>query len=615
MRPGYEVLGCKVLCELGSRGELHVAYRVAEGRIQLCVLQYFRRLRGTASQLTATLRDARALVEVAHPNLMRVHRAAPIGEEVVVASEFVEGEAYATLGSLARERHARVPLDAHVQVLLQTLAGLAALHSTRDARRRTLGLVHGALSPADVIVGLDGRACVVGALRAQARRVSPEAAPYRAYLAPEVLAGDRPVDRRADVYAVGIMLWEALAGERLFEDMSARAREEILSRHLRAPIARPSLSGELAWAAPIADVALRALAFDAEERFASAEEMAAALRACARNVTHESAASAASVVRRLAGERIRRRRAELVAAASLQIELEDEAVTAVASRPTALVEGASSSRAAAIGPVAPPVESEDSTTVTGLPLVPREGGDRGEHDERDDDDATTQLALARPKGMARPGDGVLLAADGDDEAETLTLAGTNLDAARAPTAPTASDPTTAQERPPVEFVVDDLAIDVPPALAARSSAAVSPPISVRPAVVSPALALRGAIVEVGPISEEDAYGETVPLEMPPPSTMATPVKARPPRYRRLGVALGLAFAGALALFVYVLVRAANQETAPNESASLARTKSHHPLEFAPLGDVLAPSAKGLAATSSPTPRKLGSSPRPAATRR
>ena len=65
--------------------------------MELGVLQHFRRPRDAVQQLTGILRDARSVGEIAHPNLMRVHGAEPVGEEIVVASEFVEGEALSEL--------------------------------------------------------------------------------------------------------------------------------------------------------------------------------------------------------------------------------------------------------------------------------------------------------------------------------------------------------------------------------------------------------------------------------------------------------------------------------------------------------------------------------------
>src|ERR1035441_1206228 len=96
------------------------------------------------------------------------------------------------------------------------MSGVAGIHTLRDASQQPMKLAHGELSPATVAIGLDGVARVLHAI---ARRV-PGAHPDPAsigYMAPEVHAGEG-YDQRADVFGVGVLLWEVLSGGRLFTE-------------------------------------------------------------------------------------------------------------------------------------------------------------------------------------------------------------------------------------------------------------------------------------------------------------------------------------------------------------------------------------------------------------
>src|SRR5262245_18716011 len=217
---GQAVLNYRVLRELGSRvGPVYAAHRVVGGRMELAVLQHFKRPRDAASQLSGILRDARAVAEVAHPNLMRVHNAEPVGEEIVVASDYIEGEALSGLRGLARAQKTPFVLEVQLRIVMEVLAGLHALHGTKDARRRQIGLYHGLLTPVDILVGLDGIVRVVGIFHTLPIRIPQELVPFSNYLAPEVRLGDRGIDRRADVYGAGALLWEALVGKAPFDDV------------------------------------------------------------------------------------------------------------------------------------------------------------------------------------------------------------------------------------------------------------------------------------------------------------------------------------------------------------------------------------------------------------
>ncbi|HWZ90373.1 MAG TPA: protein kinase, partial [Polyangiaceae bacterium] len=154
--------------------------------------------------------------------------------------------------------------------LLDVRAGLGTLH-------RSIGFVHGEVQPEHLVLGDDGVGRLIPVVRAHWAR-GEERAPERLYyLAPEKLLGDE-VSPRSDVFSVGVMLWEALAGQRL---MAATTPEDIITR-LMSGIPRGRAPEGEAWTLPLTDIAERAMLVDPGQRFASAAELKEALeKACA----------------------------------------------------------------------------------------------------------------------------------------------------------------------------------------------------------------------------------------------------------------------------------------------------------------------------------------------
>ncbi len=372
LQGGQAVLNYHVLRELGARtAPVYAAHRVVGAHKELAVLQHFRRPRDAVSQLTGILRDARAVSELSHPNLVRVYGADPVGDEIVVASEFVEGEALSGLRSLASAQEAVISLQVYLRILLEVMGGLATLHGTKDARRRAIGLYHGVLAPSEILVGLDGVARITGLFHTAPLNVPQESLGNVAFFAPEVLHGDRGVDKRADVYSAGALLLEALTGERPWLGLDAA---QILEAHARGPIPRPATPTDAAWAEPLVDVAMRALSAEPRARFESIEQMLAAITPHAKVA---APTAVAMLVRQLAGEKILKRRGEFAEPTSLPhgADADDPSVTAVAPQTRASgVERREDTVTTTVSEspdAAPPTEAdEQDDSITKAPPVP-----------------------------------------------------------------------------------------------------------------------------------------------------------------------------------------------------------------------------------------------------
>ena len=270
------------------------------------------------------VRDARCVAELDHPNIARIREVAIRSEDVIVASDFVDGERLSELLLVkapldAAARAADVPsalprsgpqLDVSLRILVDVLTGLGALHNLRDAKRQPLKLVHGELWPANVVVGIDGTSRVVHACRVKSQAMRPGAL-GSGYLAPEVLLADGTADARADVYSAGAILWEMLSGKALFPNTNPHA---IVAHLLSGKVARAQTPLDAPWAAELAIVAERALAADPKKRFGTAAEMVAEIRRVA-GPKLATTGRVAMLVKSALGDKVSARRAQLEAMA------------------------------------------------------------------------------------------------------------------------------------------------------------------------------------------------------------------------------------------------------------------------------------------------------------
>jgi serine/threonine protein kinase len=213
----------------------------------------------------ASLRAIAAL-KSAHLSLVRPARIG-LGFESAGANQKTLAEIEAVLGGPGR-----LSLPYSLRWLLDVLTGLGVLH-------RTLSFVHGEVQPEHIVLGEDGVGRLIPVVRAHWVR-GEERSPERLYyLAPEKLLGDR-VDVRSDVFSVGVMLWEALSGQRLLE---AYEVDDIIARLMGGGIPRAHAPEGEAWTAPLSDIAERAIAVDPGRRFKTVAEMKEAIEAaCSR---------------------------------------------------------------------------------------------------------------------------------------------------------------------------------------------------------------------------------------------------------------------------------------------------------------------------------------------
>jgi serine/threonine-protein kinase len=255
------------------------------------------------------LDEAHLAARIRHPNVVSTLDVVAQQGELFLVMDYVQGESLSKLLRAARQSRERMPVPIAAAVVAGVLHGLHAAHEATNDRGEPLDIVHRDVSPQNVMVGIDGTALVLdfGVAKAVGRLQTTREGQLKgkmAYMAVEQLRG-APVDRRADVYAAGVVLWETLVGRRLFEGDND---VEVFGKVLDAAVATP---GSLVPDVPpeLDAIVMRALARPAQDRFASARDMA---RAIERAVPPIAAADVGEWVERMA-ERALASRADVMA--------------------------------------------------------------------------------------------------------------------------------------------------------------------------------------------------------------------------------------------------------------------------------------------------------------
>lgn len=263
----------------GGMGRVHLGRLRAEGGFSRVVAikalhaQYAR----DSEVRRMFLDEARLVASIRHPNVVSTLDVLEDRGELFLIMDYVNGLPLSQIIRDVRRVDGDVPILMVAAIMIDALEGLHAAHEARGQNGALLNIVHRDVSPQNVMVGNDGMARVVDFGVAHASDRLQQTIPGQikgkaSYMSPEQ-ATDRKVDRRADIYGAAIVLWEALAGARLFQGSSFSA---VILRHLQEQPMPPSTQRPDVPTALDA-IVLRGLSKHPEERFATAHEMAEAI--------------------------------------------------------------------------------------------------------------------------------------------------------------------------------------------------------------------------------------------------------------------------------------------------------------------------------------------------
>ena len=268
---GSSGMSYRPFMEIGRGGMARVLLARAKGPsgfTKLVVLKTIRREALSNVEVRQMfLAEARLCARLNHPNLVQVYEVNLASDAPCLVMEYLDGKPLSTL--LSGKQLSKHQL---LSVISEVMSGLHHAHELRNFDGTPLNIVHRDVSPHNVFVTYDGAAKILDFGIARMATAVSETATGQVkgkltYMAPEQLLGDE-LDRRADIFAVGAMLWEASIGKRMWENVSEAT---LMHRLAAGNIPRPSEHG------PIEDtlerVIVKATAADRDHRYRTVEDL------------------------------------------------------------------------------------------------------------------------------------------------------------------------------------------------------------------------------------------------------------------------------------------------------------------------------------------------------
>src|SRR5262245_39052513 len=217
--------------------------------------------------------EAKIAVQLQHANIAQIFDLGKVDDSYFIALEYVHGRDLRAIFDHLRKVDDGMPMSQACFIIMQVCEGLDYAHNKRDGQGRELNLVHRDVSPQNVLIGYDGEVKLVdfGIAKAAGKASKTQAGILKGkfgYMSPEQVRG-LPVDRRSDIFSLGIVLYEVLTGERLFVGESDFST---LEKVRNVEILPPS-SFNRKVPAELERIVLKALAKDVEDRYQNAIDL------------------------------------------------------------------------------------------------------------------------------------------------------------------------------------------------------------------------------------------------------------------------------------------------------------------------------------------------------
>jgi serine/threonine protein kinase len=217
------------------------------------------------------LDEARVAATLTHNNVVHTYDLGEIGGEYFIAMEYLKGEELVNVLRRAHQLDRPIPLETALGIIMQSCEGLHYVHTRTDEAGGPLGLVHRDINPTNIHVGYDGVCKIldfgIAATRASAVAKKGQVAGKLSYMAPEQLRGGN-IDLRADIFPLGIVLYEMVLGRRLFRGK----REEVTRRVLEGDIPPPTYV-DPSFPPALEAVIMKALEIDPADRYQNCDHM------------------------------------------------------------------------------------------------------------------------------------------------------------------------------------------------------------------------------------------------------------------------------------------------------------------------------------------------------
>lgn len=288
----------------GGMAEVYLAQAsLAQGLQKLVVVKKIHAAFSRSHHFARMFRsEASMATQLNHPNIVQVFDYGKEGDEHYLVMEYVEGLDLMRMSKLATQAGLRVPHGIGVFIVQELLKGLDYAHRKTGPAGEPLDIVHRDVSPQNVLISTDGAVKLVDFGIAKTRTEVEEEGVVKgkyAYMSPEQASG-LSVDRRCDVFAAGIILYELLTGDTLF----GRFKGEEILKAVRAAVVAPPSTVDPTVPKALEPIILRALARRVEDRFATARDFQHALTRFlyAQDEIYDTAALATFIARILPGQ-------------------------------------------------------------------------------------------------------------------------------------------------------------------------------------------------------------------------------------------------------------------------------------------------------------------------
>ena len=274
------------------------------------------------------LDEARVAATIHHPNVVPI---IDVGFEdglVFLIMDYIEGDSFSNVEKVAISLRRRIPIGITLRVVLDALTGLHAAHELCDLEGNHLKIIHRDVSPQNIVVGVDGVSRIVdfGIAKAESRVTTTKVGMIKGklnFMAPEQLRS-APLDRRVDVFGMGVTLWEAVTLRRLY----AGENDFDTARRILSGEYPPLLDFDARLPAMLDEICKKALHPDPEQRFHTAEAFAEAIE------THlagslASVRDVAAFISGVASQKLERERRAMRESASESYDLDPMSSTVV----------------------------------------------------------------------------------------------------------------------------------------------------------------------------------------------------------------------------------------------------------------------------------------------
>lgn len=265
----------------GGMGEIYLARLVGVAGFEKLVVikRVLPHLVGSEKFTIMLLDEARIAARLSHPNICQVHELGEVDGEYYIAMEYMEGVALLELFRRVAKQGGKSDVRVVAGIIAQACEGLHAAHELLDRNGQPTNLVHRDISPSNIFITAAGAVKILdfGIAKTPDKQAQTRTGAIKgkwAYMSPEQVLG-KTLDRRSDIFSLGIVLFEALTLRRLYR----RKSEYLTCRAITEFDAPPALRYRSDLPRPLAAVIAKALSRNTDERFATAREMSKALTA------------------------------------------------------------------------------------------------------------------------------------------------------------------------------------------------------------------------------------------------------------------------------------------------------------------------------------------------